>query len=189
MDGVRLKTGFHSLKRKEMTLDIQETMFLQALDYYSYDLEQCIEKLQYAMNGPKEHAGIQYLIGRMHAEQSGDYRQAKFHFQMALSIDHTYVHTYPVYVDLLIQLREYEEALRVIKIGIEIPGSDTAYLLYLQGILYEKYEMYCTAMECYKAAKNAALNSNFFTVMDAQLQRVKKKRKAKAKTAKKSKKK
>lgn len=161
-----------------MTLDIQEIMFLQALDHYPYDLEQCIEKLQHAINGPKEHAGIQYLLGRVHAEQSGDYTQAKFHYQMALSIDHNYVHTYPVYIDLLIQLSEYDEALRVLEIGLVIPGSDISYLHYLKGILYEKYEMYCTAKECYKTAKNCALNSTFFGSMDAQMDRVKKKKKS-----------
>jgi tetratricopeptide (TPR) repeat protein len=173
-----------------MTLDIQEINFLQALDHYPYDLEQCMEKLQYAVNGPKEHAGVQCLLGRVHAEQSGDYTQAKFHYQMALSINHTYVDTYPNYIDLLIQLSEYDEALRVLTIGLEIPGSDTAYLHYLKGILYEKYEMYSTAKECYKAAKIFALNTAFFAIMDTQVDRVKKKiKKVKAATSKTKKKK
>ena len=160
-----------------MAIDTQEALYLQALDNYPFDIEQCMEKLQYAISGGTDHAGVHYLLGRIYAEQSGDYQKAMFHYKMALSIDHRFVRTYYYYVDLLINLEAFDEALKVLQIGQKIPGIDKAYMGFLEGILYEKYEMFESAKECYKNAKKAALNNYFRSEMDEQIKRVKNKKK------------
>lgn len=160
-----------------MTIDIQEALYLQALDYYPYDIKECIEKLQYALSAGNNHAGTHYLLGRIYDEQASDYTKAMYHYKMALSIDHLFTPTYIYYANLLIEIEEYDEAVRVIDIGLDIKGTDKAVLYFLKGILFENYEMYSTAKDYFKKAKLKALNNNFFYVLDGELKRIKEKKK------------
>lgn len=161
-----------------MAIDTQEILYMQALDNYPYDIEQCMEKLQYVISANNEHAGAHYLLGRVYAEQISDYKNAKYHYQMALHINHRYAPTYYYYAELLIILDQYDEALNVIDIGLTIAGADKALLNFVKGILYEKYEMYSTAKDLFITAKNLALNNDFRYHMDSQLTRIKSKKKA-----------
>lgn len=158
-----------------MTLNTHEILYIQALGAYPYELAECIEKLQYVLNATNEHPGAHYLLGKIYEEQLRDYKKARYHYEMALYIDHKFAPVYFQYADLLISLDEMEEALKVINIGLEIPGTDKASLLYLNGILYEHFEMYHLANEYYKKAKLSALNNDFTHFMDEQLNRVKEK--------------
>ncbi|TSE04695.1 tetratricopeptide repeat protein [Aquimarina algiphila] len=176
------------IKTNKMAIDTQEVLYIQALDNYPFDIEQCIEKLQYVIGANNTHVGAHYLMGRIYMEQLDDYKNAKFYFQMALHLDHTFTPTYYYYAELLILLNNYQEAERVLDIGITIPGSDKASLEFLKGILFEKYEMYTTAKKCFKAAKRSALNTNFRSFLDKEIDRVTSK-KEEVKKASKSKKK
>ncbi len=155
-----------------MAINAQEVLFIQALDNYPYDVEQCIEKLQYVISGDSQHVGAHYLMGRIFEEQMSDYKNAKYHYQMALSIDHTYVPTYSYYIGLLIWMDEYAEAKRVLSIGMKIPGADTAVLTFYKGILFEKVEKFQKAMKHFKQAKKLGLNNSFRSHMDQEIKRI-----------------
>ncbi|MDY8138753.1 hypothetical protein [Aquimarina sp. 2201CG5-10] len=175
-----------------MAIDTQEVLYIQALDNYPYDIEQCIEKLQYVIGANNNHVGAHYLMGRIYKEQLDDYKNATYHFQMALHLDHTFTPTYYYYAELLILLSKYQEAEKVLDVGITIPGSDKACLEFLKGILYEKYEMYTTAKSYFEKAKHSALNNDFRRSMDGEINRIKSKKeesKNKSKSKKKNKKK
>lgn len=167
-----------------MAIDTQEVLYIQALDNYPYDIEQCIEKLQYVIGANNTHVGAHYLMGRIYKEQLNDYKNAKYYYQMALHLDHTFTPTYYYYADLLILLNEYAEAEKVLDIGLRIPGVDKASLEFLKGILYEKFEMYATAKDYFEAAKNSALNNDFRSFLDREIDRVKSKKEAFKKTSK-----
>lgn len=171
-----------------MAINTQEVLYIQALDNYPYDIEQCVEKLQYVIGANDTHVGAHYLMGRIYKEQLNDYKSAKYYYQMALHLDHTFTPTYYYYADLLILLNEYEEAEKVLDIGLKIPGVDKASLEFLKGILYEKFEMYAAAKEYFVIAKNSALNNDFRSFMDREIDRVKSKKNV-SKDAEKSKKK
>jgi len=170
-----------------MAIQTQETLYLQALDHYHYDMEQCLEKLQYALSAGEDHPGIHYLLGRVYDERAQEYKKAKYHYEMALAIDHLFTPTYVYFAHFLVHLEDYDYALRVIDIGLTISGTDKAVLHYIKGVLYEKYEMFNTAKEHFKQSKLSALNSNFYNAMDIEIKRVK--TKGKKKKTRKSKKK
>ena len=73
-----------------------DILFIQALDSYSYDLEQCVEKLQYILGG-NDHAGANNLMGRIYHEQLRNFKNAREYYHRALCIDHEYVETYYYY--------------------------------------------------------------------------------------------
>jgi tetratricopeptide (TPR) repeat protein len=158
-----------------MGISTYEVMYIQARDNYPYNVHECIEKLQYVIAADDEHAGAHCLMGRIYEEQLEDYKQAKYYYQMALYLNKEYAAVYSHYTGLLIHLNELDEALRVIDIGLRVKGIDVAMMLYLKGLLYEKYEMHKTALEHYNEAKSKCLTSYFMSDMDEHIKRVKQK--------------
>lgn len=161
---------------KIMGINTYEVMYIQARDNYPYNVDECIEKLQYVIAADDEHAGAHCLMGRIYEEQLDDYRQAKYYYQMTLYLDKDYAPVYNHYALLLIHLGEFDEAHRVIDIGLKVKGVDTAQMIYLKGLLYEKYEMYSTALGLYQDAKRQCLNNDFMDSMDGHIKRVKEKK-------------
>ncbi|MEM6719831.1 MAG: tetratricopeptide repeat protein [Bacteroidota bacterium] len=161
-----------------------DILFIQALDSYSYDLEQCIQKLQYILGGD-DHAGANYLMGKVYHEQAYDYEKAREYYHRALCVDHEYVETYYDYTLLLINICDFDEAAHVLEVGFSLPQTDKARLHYLQAMRYEKLLQFKAAKKSLKAAKQAAMNSSFRYFADDQLRRVDEK----SKVGKKSKKK
>ncbi|OYQ47236.1 hypothetical protein CHU92_01090, partial [Flavobacterium cyanobacteriorum] len=159
-----------------MGINTYEVMYIQARDKYPYDVDECIEKLQYVIAADDEHAGAHCLMGRIYEEQLEDYRQAEYYYRMTLYLDRNYAPVYGHLARLLIHLGELEEAHNIIEKGQNVKGADTALLTYLKGVLYEKYEMYSTAIGLYEEAKRHCLNNSFMYNMDEQIKRVKEKK-------------
>jgi tetratricopeptide (TPR) repeat protein len=175
-----------------MGINTYEVMYIQARDNYPYNVDECIEKLQYVIAADDEHAGAHCLMGQIYDEQLNDYKQAEYYYRMALYLDKEYTTTYYYYINLLINHNRLEEALKVIDKGLSVPGIDVATMYCYKGLLYEKYEMYRSATEYYTEAKKRCLNNYFINYLDEQLKRVKDKKallkKSEKKDSKKSKK-
>ncbi|NQY06587.1 MAG: tetratricopeptide repeat protein [Flavobacteriaceae bacterium] len=154
-----------------------DILFIQALDNYPWDVEQCIEKLQYVLSNENNHAGAHYLLGRIYHEQMCDYKRAREYYNEALSIDHEYTPTYYYYANLLLNTGNYKEAEKVIAVGLQLPDIDVARLLFQKGMLLEKREELKEATKVFKEAKAVALNNDFRSYMDSQIDRIKDKRK------------
>lgn len=167
-------------------------MYIQARDNYPYNVEECIEKLQYVIAADDEHAGANCLMGRIYEEQLDDYKQAEYYYRMTLYLDREHTPVYYQYAALLINLDRLDEALKLIDASQTVPGIDMARMHCLTGQLYEKYEMYATATDFYTLAKKACLNTAFMYSIDEHIKRVKDKKaldkKSKRKESKKTKK-
>jgi tetratricopeptide (TPR) repeat protein len=159
-----------------MGINTYEVMYIQAKDNYPYNVDECIEKLQYVIAADDEHAGAHCLMGRIYEEQLEDYRQAEYYYRMTLYLDRNYAPVYAHLANLLIHIGEMEEAHKIIDRGLRVKGIDTALLTYLKGVLYEKYEMYSTAINLYEEAKRYCLNNGFMHNMGEQIKRVKEKK-------------
>lgn len=170
-----------------MGINTYEVMYIQARDNYPYNVEECIEKLQYVIAADDEHAGAHCLMGQIYEEQLEDFSQAEYYYRMTLYLNKDYVSVYRLYAQLLIKLNRLEEALKLIDIGVKVAGMDVGSMLYLKGLLYEKYEMYSTATDFYTDAKRAALNTCFMDAMNDHIKRVKEKKTLNKKSNKKDK--
>lgn len=159
-----------------MGIDTYEVMYIQARDNYPYDIDECIEKLQYVIAADDEHAGAHCLLGQIYDEQLEDYKQAEYHYRMTLYLNRDYTPVYYQYIWLLIRHNRLEEALKIIDIGLTVQGIEEATMMYFKGILYEKYEMYNTAIEYFNEAKKKCFNNSFMNEMDDQIKRVKDKK-------------
>jgi tetratricopeptide (TPR) repeat protein len=159
-----------------MGINTYEVMYIQARDNYPYNVEECIEKLQYVIAGDSEHAGAHCLMGQIYEDQLRDYVQAVHYYEMALYLDKNLIEVYYHYAGLLIKLDRMERAHAIIERGLKVPGADIGLITYQKGLLYEKYEMYSTATELYNEAKRLCLNNSFMQAMDEQIKRVKDKK-------------
>lgn len=169
-----------------MGLSTYEVMYIQAKDNYPYNVEECIEKLQYVIAAADEHAGAHFLMGQIYEEQLTDYKQAEYYYRMTLYLDKEYIAVYAQYAEMLIKRDRLEEANRIIEAGLKIPGTDTAQLTYLEGLLYERFEMYTSAIACYNRAKLHCLTSHIMDAMDGHIKRVKDKKSLAKKLSKKN---
>ncbi|KAF2508872.1 hypothetical protein E0W72_09915 [Flavobacterium arcticum] len=160
-----------------MGINSYEVMYIQAKDNYPYDVHECIEKLQYVIAADDEHAGAHCLMGQIYNEQLQNYEQAEYYYRMTLYLDKNYAPVYYQYANLLINHNRLEEALNIIDIGLKVSGIDVAQMIYLKGILYERFEMYTTAIEYFIDAKKRCFNNSFMDGMDEHIKRVKKKMK------------
>ncbi|AXG68765.1 hypothetical protein KORDIASMS9_00981 [Kordia sp. SMS9] len=151
-----------------------DIVFIQALESYSYDIEQCVQKLQYILGG-NDHAGASNLMGRIYHEQIHDYKNAREYYHQALCIDHEYVETYYYYPFLLIDVCDYAEAAHVLEVGFSLAQTDKARLHYIKAILLEKQEQFKAAKTCLKKSKHLALNNEHRYFIDNQLRRIKEK--------------
>lgn len=176
------------LKTIIMGINTYEVMYIQARDNYPYNVEECIEKLQYVISADDEHAGAHFLMGRIYEEQLEDYRQAEHYYRMTLYLDREYLSAYCQLAVMLINRNRIEEAAKIIEASLRVPGVNMAKVAWMQGLLYEKYEMYATAIEHYTAAKRASMNTHYMDAMDGHIKRVKAKKSLDKKSKKKDKK-
>lgn len=159
-----------------MGISTYEVMYIQARDNYPYNVDECIEKLQYVIAADDEHAGAHCLMGQIYEEQLEDYKQAEYYYRMTLYLDKDYPPVYIHFAYMLIKLNRLEEALKIIEAADRVPGIEKAVLTYFKGLLYEKYEMYSTAIDYYTEAKQLSLNNNYSNAIDSEIKRVKDKK-------------
>lgn len=171
-----------------MGINTYEVMYIQARDNYPYNVDECIEKLQYVIAADQDHAGAHCLMGCIYEEQLEDYKQAEYYYRMTLYLDKDHMAVYYQFARMLINRDRLEEALKIIEAGYKVQGIDKSRLALLQGFLYEKYEMYTTATDFYIQAKRTCLNTPFMDEMDDHIKRVKAKKGLDKKSKKKDKK-
>lgn len=158
-----------------MGINTYEVMYIQARDNYPYNVDECIEKLQYVIAADDEHAGAHFLMGRIYEEQLEDYAQAEYYYRMTLYLNRDHLPVYHQYAHMLINRNRLDEALKIIEAGLKVPGIDAAALHGLLGLLYERYEMFSTATDYYNEAKMGCLDSHFMGEMDSHIKRVREK--------------
>lgn len=159
-----------------MGLSNHEVMYIQAKDNYPFSVDECIEKLQYVIAADDEHAGAHFLMGQIYEEQLDDYKQAEYYYRMTLYLDKHYLPVYGQYICMLINLNRLDDAYKIIEAAVKVPGMGMAYIDFLTGMLYEKYEMYNAATEYYTKAKLGGLNNYWMSNMDDALKRIKDKK-------------
>ncbi len=109
-----------------MGINNYEVMYIQARDSYPYNVDECIEKLQYVIAADNEHTGAQFLMGKIYEEQLEDYNQAEFYYRMTLYLDSEYLPAYYQYAEMLINRDRIDEALKIIGLGKNVQGADMA---------------------------------------------------------------
>ncbi|WP_294285742.1 hypothetical protein [uncultured Chryseobacterium sp.] len=112
--------------------------YFEALDYYPYNLPECMEALNYALSYDPEDADALCLMGRIYSETLSDYEQAKRYFEEAMQSDVTNVNTPQYYIICLLNNDDFQEAEKLISYSLKIKGIDKATLWLYRSMLSEK---------------------------------------------------
>lgn len=164
-----------------MNTNLLNNYVLKAKDAYPYNLEETVENLNYALSYEANNAYALYLMGRLQAEQFGDFEKAKHYFAEALANKMDFQDLYSEYILVLIQNEDYEEAQKLIDFAFTVKGLGKGLIWQMQGYLFENIQTYKKAVKALKQAKIFGFNNNFRSFIDSEITRVKDKIKPKKK--------
>lgn len=145
----------------------------KAIDAYPYDLQEAVEALNYALSYEPNNPQALFLMGRLYAEQLQEVNTAIEYYEAALANEIDLVKAYPYYLDALIKNEMLAEAQKFIDFAMTVNAADKPLLIYFKGITLEKAGELKAAIKAYKAARKMALNSDFVSFANTQIERVK----------------
>jgi len=170
-----------------MDTNLLNNYVLKAIDAYPYVLEETVENLNYALSYESNNAYALYMMGRLQAEQFGDYEKAKQYYAEALANKMDFHKVYYRYILVLIWNHDYDEAQKLIDFALNVKGIYKSEIILYQGYIFECLEDYKKAIKSFKQAKKIGLNNDYIRFIDNEIKRVKTKLKPKEKKAKKKK--
>jgi len=155
-----------------MSLTLADRYYLKAAGDYPWGLEEVVENLGYALSYDAEHVGANYLMGRLHMEQFQNYNEAESYFVAAISIEPGHLKTCEYYIRLLIRLRRFAEAKKLIDFTMSRKGVVMASIFRLQALMYEHQRDYPKSLECLKNALLEAFNHQQINFLNEEIKRV-----------------
>ena len=171
-----------------MDANLLNNYVLKAIDAYPYELEETVENLNYALSYESDNAYALYLMGRLQAEQFGDYEKAKQYYAEALANKLDFHKVYSHYILVLIWNEDYKEAQKLIDFAFTVKGLNKGEVYMFQGQLFENLQAYKKAIKALKKAKLFGYNDGFICTVNSEISRIKNKMKPKKKKSKKKKK-
>ncbi|MBF8149190.1 hypothetical protein ITJ86_04740 [Winogradskyella sp. F6397] len=172
-----------------MDTNLLNNYVLKAIDAYPYELEETVENLNYALSYEANNAYALYLMGRLQAEQFGDYEKAKQYYAEALANKLDFHKVYSHYILVLIWNEDYKEAQKLIDFAFTVKGLNKGEVYMFQGQLFENLQAYKKAIKALKKAKIFGYNDGFICTVNSEISRIKNKMKPKKKKSKSRKKK
>ena len=155
-----------------MAVTLSDTYYLKALDYYPYNLEELIENLNYALSYDEEHSDANCLMGRLQHAQLKNYELAEGYFVNALTSNPCNLSVYRYYSILLIELREYDKALKLINHSYKLKGVNMGEMKRIEGLLAEYQKQYDLALVNYKEARNETFDNEQIDEINSDISRV-----------------
>ncbi|MGU3376743.1 tetratricopeptide repeat protein [Chryseobacterium sp. M5A1_1a] len=127
--------------------------YFEALDYFPYNMAECLDALNYALSYEPEDADSLCLMGRVYSEVLKDYETGKRYFEEAMQNNIGNVNTPRYYIECLLSNEDYEEAAKLIEFALKIKGIDKSEILTCKSLLLERKGEYKSALEQLKEAK------------------------------------
>ncbi len=127
--------------------------YFEALDYFPYNMSECLDALNYALSYEPEDADSLCLMGRVYSEVLKDYETGKKYFEEAMQSNIGNVNTPKYYIECLLCNEDYKEADKLIEFALKIKGIDKAEILNCRSLLLERNGEYKQALALLKEAK------------------------------------
>ena len=127
--------------------------YFEALDFYPYNLPDCLEALNYALSYDSEDADALCLMGRIHSEVLKNYEKAKEYFEEAMMFDVSNVNTPQYYIACLIENEDFAEAEKLITYALKIKGMEKSTLGIYRAMISERRGSLKNALHFLKEAE------------------------------------
>ncbi len=156
---------------------LADQYYIKALDQYPYSLEEAIENLGYALSHNSEHSGANYLMGKLHQEQMNNLQKAEEYYIKAVASNPDDLNVCIDYVLLLIILKEYDKAQKLIVYTNKLKGIDLSKIYSLRALIYEHQHDYEKALSLYQEARLEAYDDDCMSRLNNEIKKVKMKKK------------
>ena len=133
--------------------------YFEALDFYPYNLPDCLDALNYALSYDSEDADALCLMGRIHSEVLKNYEKAKEFFEEAMMFDVSNVNTPQYYIACLIENEDFAEAEKLITYALKIKGMEKSTLGIYRAMISERRGSLKNALKFLKEAEKNAFTS------------------------------
>ncbi|WP_068939084.1 tetratricopeptide repeat protein [Chryseobacterium timonianum] len=140
--------------------------YFEALDYFPYNMAECLDALNYALSYEPEDADSLCLMGRVYSEVLKDYETGKKYFEEAMQSNIGNVNTPKYYIECLLSNEDYEEAEKLIKYALKMKGIDKAEILNCASLLLERKGEYKQALEQLKEARKFSFCKSTFEILE-----------------------
>ena len=127
--------------------------YFEALDYFPYNMAECLDALNYALSYEPEDADSLCLMGRVYSEVLKDYETGKKYFEEAMQSNIGNINTPRYYIECLLSNEDYEEAEKLIGYALRMKGIDKSEILNCKSLLMERKGEYKQALEQLKEAR------------------------------------
>lgn len=127
--------------------------YFEALDYFPYNMAECLDALNYALSYEPEDADSLCLMGRVYSEVLKDYETGKKYFEEAMQSNIGNINTPRYYIECLLSNEDYEEAEKLIGYALRMKGIDKSEILNCESLLMERKGEYKQALEELKEAR------------------------------------
>jgi len=143
------------------------TYTIKALECYTYDKEECLEALGYALAYDENNAVALCLMGRIQMEMFENFPLAINYFENALASDASYAETYKHYLEVLITQGNLEKARSFMKFASTRIAHKQADLLIGEARILEREFKFKKALKLLdKALKHAYSENTLFEIDD-----------------------
>lgn len=112
---------------------------------------------------------------RLHLEQMKDYEGAEFYFQAAMACDPEHAETCEHYARLLVQLRNWSKAQKLLAYARKLKGTRLAQFLQLEALIHEPQQLFAEAKAMLRAAMLETFEAELMEALEADLKRVERK--------------
>lgn len=133
------------------------------------------ESLNYALSYDPEHAGANYLMGKLYMEQFQEFDLAEEYFVASIASDPENIMTCESYTWLMIRTKRYKEALKLIKYTSELKGVLTPEIIRMEALVFELLRNFIKSKELLQEAIQESYDSSYIEFLEDELLRVKKK--------------
>ncbi|MFP8896008.1 tetratricopeptide repeat protein [Chryseobacterium sp. EZn1] len=140
--------------------------YFEALDYFPFNLSECMDVLNYALSYEPEDADSLCLMGRVYSEELKDYETAKKYFNEAMQSNIGNINTPKYYIECLLNNEDYEEAEKLIDFALKLKGIDKSEILNCQSFLHERNFEYKQALGVLKEAKKFAYSRAALEILE-----------------------
>jgi tetratricopeptide (TPR) repeat protein len=159
---------------------LADQYYYKARGLYPYNLDETIENLNFALGYDDEHVGANVLMAQILTDDVLDYDQAEAYYQKALAVDPTNAEVYLEYTRLLIIMKEFGKAEKLIEHTKGFKTVDLGKLYFYEGLKYEYQQNYEKALSFYDEALLETYNGQFMQYLNEAIERVKNKTRIKA---------
>lgn len=140
--------------------------YFEALDYFPFNLSECIDALNYALSYEPEDADSLCLMGRVYSEELKDYETAKKYFDEAMQNNIGNVNTPKYYIECLLNNEDYDEAGKLIEFALKLKGIDKSEILNCRSLMQERNFEYKQALATLKEAKRFAYSRATLDILE-----------------------